>query len=70
MPSVTLVTEKFIGLARTVAKAKGVSTMPIIALPHNVEFMPEEELKAVAEKAFQDVVKSLSGSGPQAPIPA
>lgn len=70
MPSVTLVTERFLGLARTVAKAKGVSALPIVALPHNVEFMSEEELKAAAEKAFQDVLKSLSGAGQPAPIPA
>lgn len=66
----TLVTEKFLTLARTVAKAKGVSALPIVTLPHNVEFMTDEELKAVAERAFPEVVGCLSSTAPQRPVPA
>ncbi|MBI2910104.1 MAG: hypothetical protein HYX92_20880 [Chloroflexi bacterium] len=70
MPSVTLVTEKFLNLARTVARAKGVSTLPIVALPANAEFMTEEEIRVAADKAFQEVVAKLKGSAPETPIPA
>ena len=56
----TLVTERFMDLAQSAADARGMPDVPMVTLPHSVEFLPEEELRAVADKAFEEVIDLLT----------
>lgn len=59
IPSVAVVTERFLSLAEAVAKSKGMPDLPMVILPHNVEFMTPEDLKKTADRAHPHVAKAL-----------
>ena len=55
LPSVTLVTERFLPLARSVARAQGIPDLPLVVLPKDVDTLPPEQLRQVATRAFREV---------------
>lgn len=60
----TLVSERFVTLARHVAKAQGMPDLKIVVVPPEVDFMPKEELRVVADKAFDEASAAVTQSAP------
>jgi len=48
IPAVVVVTEVFVNLAGTAARAHGYPDMRLVALPHPMESRPEAEVRAIA----------------------
>ena len=60
IPTVAVVTEKFVSLAKASAKALGYPDLPMIVLPHPFETLPAETLREIAdEKVHELVAKSV-----------
>lgn len=64
----TLVSQRFVTLAKHVATAQGMPDLKIVVVPPEVDFMPKEELRKVADKAFDEAVASVSKSEPKAAV--
>jgi hypothetical protein len=47
-----VVTEVFVNLAQTAARARGVDPMPMLVLPHPMEGRPPEEIDRIADEHF------------------
>jgi hypothetical protein len=56
-PAVLVVTERFVGLAKTVAKARGLPDLPMVVLPAGMEQMTRAELEEVARKTLDEAGK-------------
>ena len=64
IPAVALVTERFVSLAQHVARGQGMPHLPLVVLPPQVDFMTPEELKPIADRAFEDVAGKLVAPAP------
>lgn len=62
----TLVTEGFRALAETSARARRMASLPITYLERDLDYLPEERVKANAEAAFDEIVSKLTRRVPQA----
>ena len=47
-----VVTEVFVNLAQTAARARGVDPIPLLVLPHPMEGRPADEIDRLAEQRF------------------
>jgi hypothetical protein len=54
------VTEVFVNLARTAARAQGYPDMRLVALPHPLESRPEHEVRAIAKARMHDLLGPLT----------
>jgi hypothetical protein len=61
VPSVIICTRQFVGLARNLARMDGFGEVPIIGLPFPLETHPEEDVRKIAQEAFEDI-QSVLGS--------
>jgi hypothetical protein len=59
-PTVVFCNENFAFMARLVAQSGGISDLPLIIFPWNNDVLPEEELRQLTDKAFEEVVASLT----------
>ena len=60
IPTVAVVTEKFVSLAKASAKALGYPDLPMIVVPHPFETLPAESLREIADaKVHELVAKSV-----------
>ncbi|MBI3743968.1 MAG: hypothetical protein HY261_06770 [Chloroflexi bacterium] len=59
----TLVTKVFQPLAVTSAKGRGMPAVPKIVVPHPLNTIPEDRVRAVATKALPEVIRSLTEPG-------
>jgi hypothetical protein len=57
---VVVVTEVFVNLARTAARAHGLPEMRLVALPHPLESRPEAEVRAIARARLHDLLAPLT----------
>ncbi|MBI2871661.1 MAG: hypothetical protein HYY00_00540 [Chloroflexi bacterium] len=57
-------TERFVNLANSVARARGKRDFPIVVWPSNVEEMTDEEVRALAERTFDSMVEKLTRREP------
>lgn len=55
-----LVTERFEDLAHSVARARGKNNFPLVVWPADVEELSDAELKALADRTFDEVVRKLT----------
>ena len=55
-----IVSERFHGLALSVAKARKVPEFPIVVLPSNIEELSPDELQALAEESFPAAIEKLT----------
>lgn len=53
-------TERFEDLAHSVARARGKNNFPIVVWPANVEELSDAELKALADRTFDELVNKLT----------
>ncbi|MEK7681901.1 MAG: hypothetical protein AAB369_03645 [Chloroflexota bacterium] len=56
----TLVTERFVSLATSIMRARGVPNLTLLVLPADVEARSPADLRALAEKLLPDVRDRLS----------
>ena len=61
-PTVTICSDSFASLAQTVALAKGMPSLRRVVVAHPVAGLPAEQVRAKAENAMEEIVKSLGGS--------
>lgn len=67
IPSVALVTERFVSLAQHVARGQGMPDLPLVVLPPQVDFLAPEDLQPIADRAFEEVVGKLVAPAPRPP---
>lgn len=58
VPTVTIVTDQFVTLARGTQKSQGLTDLCFVEVPHPIGMLPKDEVYAKADKAFDDIVKA------------
>jgi len=56
-----VVTEVFVNLAQTAARARGVDPLPMLVLPHPMEGRTPEEIDRIADERFDAAMALLIG---------
>jgi hypothetical protein len=56
-----VVTEVFVNLAQTAARARGVDPLPMLVLPHPMEGRAPEEIDRIADERFEAVMALIIG---------
>jgi len=57
---VTIVTEEFLNLAKSVAESKGFPDLPMVVVPHPFETKSVEEVRRIAEEKFDEIIEKAS----------
>lgn len=52
-------------LAEAAAKARGMPSLPITCLKRDLDYLPEDQVKAIAEAAFDEIVSKLTTRTPE-----
>jgi hypothetical protein len=60
VPAVVVITEPFRDLVRTFSGSIGMPDYPAVVLPHPVSSKADDELRTLAAKAVDEVVRLLS----------
>lgn len=60
MPSVTLFTEAFAGLAVAVATGAGAAELPRVVLPHPLNDRPEPDIRSALRERVAAIVEGLT----------
>lgn len=60
IPTVTIATSEFIGLARASMASFGFTDMSFVVVPHPLGMIPKEEVEAKAEAAFPEILKAAT----------
>ena len=55
-----VVTEVFVNLAQTAARARGVDPIPMLVLPHPMEGRAPEEIDRIAEQRFAEAIAAIT----------
>jgi len=63
IPTVTFVTEPFVGAARAVARSLGLADLPLVVIPHDYLVEDDAALTARLHAAFPEVVAGIVGGG-------
>lgn len=58
IPTVTIVTEPFLALAKGTQKSQGLTDLCYVTVPHPIGMIPAEEVVNKVDKAFADIVKA------------
>jgi hypothetical protein len=58
-----VVTEVFVNLAQTAARARGVDPIPMLVLPHPMEGRALAEIDRIAEARFDEVMALVADKG-------
>ena len=58
-PTVLLTSTNFVETAKTLAKAAGLSQLPYIVFPADVDNLPEKEILALAEERSEEIFAKL-----------
>jgi hypothetical protein len=53
--------DAFSSLAKTIAGSRGMASLRLVVVPHPIAGIPAEQVRAKAEKAIDDIIKSLVG---------
>ncbi len=60
VPTVTIVTDQFVTLARGTQKSQGLTDMCFVTVPHPIGMLPKEQVDAKVDAAFGDIVKAAT----------
>lgn len=60
VPTVTIVTDQFVTLARGTQKEPGLTDMCFVTVPHPIGMLPKEQVDAKVDAAFGDIVKAAT----------
>jgi len=63
IPTVTFVTEPFVGAARAVARSLGLPDLPLVVIPHDYLVEDDAALEARLEAVFPEVVAGIVTAG-------
>jgi hypothetical protein len=63
VPTVTIVSEEFVGLAEITARSLGYPAFPIVTVPHPFGDLTEGELRSLADDRFEEIVRLLARGG-------
>jgi hypothetical protein len=63
VPTVSLFTKVFEQLARTVRDHEGFPGLPLAILPHPLNPLPDDQIRAAANAAVREIAESLTGAG-------
>lgn len=63
IPTVTFVTEPFVGAARAVARSLGLPDLRLVVIPHDYLVEDDDALRARLEAAFPQVVAAIVAGG-------
>ncbi|MEK7682400.1 MAG: hypothetical protein AAB502_04985 [Chloroflexota bacterium] len=66
VPTVAIVTEQFVSLAKNSAKALGYPDLPIVVVPHPFETLPRERIRQIAEEKVEEIIQKVSHAKEQA----
>jgi hypothetical protein len=64
IPTVTIVTEPFVNLAKQISRSEGIPELCFVIIPHPVGALPPDEVVAKADNAFPNISFSLTGWQP------
>jgi alkanesulfonate monooxygenase SsuD/methylene tetrahydromethanopterin reductase-like flavin-dependent oxidoreductase (luciferase family) len=62
IPTATVVSSEFVNAARAQADALGAREYRTVVVPHPIQPLTREEVQALADKAFDEVVRRLTGA--------
>lgn len=63
IPTATVVTTEFVRAARAQAEALGATDYRPVVVPHPIQPLTREEVQALADKAYDEVVRRLTTTG-------
>jgi hypothetical protein len=63
IPTVTFVTEPFVGAARAVARSLGLPDLVLVVIPHDYLVEDDDALRARLEPVFTEVVTGVVATG-------
>jgi len=64
VPTVTIVTDQFVTLARGTQKSQGLTDMCFVTVPHPIGLLPKEQVDAKADAASRDHGKAATHRQP------
>jgi alkanesulfonate monooxygenase SsuD/methylene tetrahydromethanopterin reductase-like flavin-dependent oxidoreductase (luciferase family) len=60
IPTATVVSSEFVHAARAQAEALGARDYRTVVVPHPIQPLTREEVRALADKAFDEIVRRLT----------
>ena len=67
IPTVTVTTSAFTGLARSTQKSVGLPDMALVEVPHPMAMIPLQEIRAKADGSFQELWRMATQWKPSQP---
>jgi len=61
VPTVTVVTEKFVSLAKASAKSYGYPDLPLLIVPHPFETLEPATIRRIAEEKLDECIALVCG---------
>ena len=58
-PTVLIVNENFVEAAESISRASGISNLPYVVFPTNIDSLPEEEIAALTEARLEEIAGKL-----------
>ena len=69
IPTVTISSSEFIGLAKDTALGQGAADLSFVIVPHPMGMIPQAEIRKKAEMVFPEILKMATEWKPQAKLP-
>ena len=63
IPTATVISSEFANAARAQARALGADDYRTVVVPHPIQPLTRDEVRALADKAFDGIVARLTASG-------
>ena len=60
IPTATVISSEFVRAARAQAEALGAQDYRTVVVPHPIQPLTREEVQALADKAFEEIVRRLT----------
>ena len=57
----TICTDAFVSLAKAVAMSKRIPSLRLVVIPHPIAGIPDDQVRAKADKAVDEIVQCLVG---------
>ena len=55
-----MVTEQFVSLAKSAARAKGVEDLRMVVVPHPFETLPRDRIREIAREKAPEIVSAIT----------
>jgi len=60
IPTATVISAEFVGAARAQAEALGATEYRTVVVPHPIQPLTRDEVRALTDKAYDDIVRRLT----------